>query len=271
LILAGSARALKLRGRALLQVYDEEELHQLRVTLRRIRSALEPMPTEKARRLRHDLGELARATNSARDWDTLVVCAREELSAGQFDELQSTLVAARAVARDKVYRALHSRHWKKTLRRWKKYSRRSAPDDRDLSGALPNPEKTLVRSRRAVNKALSSDDEKHWHKLRIAIKALRYSLENRLELEPDVTAEQLVAACKRLQTGLGKWHDTVVHRRLLPQLVDDSDHPGQKLAGTTLLNTLDSKGQQCLQEIRLELQSAGGFNDLVEQALKPSP
>lgn len=262
---------MKQRRRALLLAYDDEELHQLRVTLRRIRSALEPLPTKKARRLRRDLGKLARATNSARDWDTLVACARDELAAGQFEQLQPALVAARAVARDKVYRALHSRQWKKTIRRWRKYARKSVPDDRERGSSRPALEKTLRRSSRAVSEALASDDEQHWHRLRIAIKAVRYSLDSLPESERNTGTEQLVAACKRLQTGLGNWHDTVVHRRLLQQLVDNSENPAQKQAGTALLDSLDRKGRQCLQDVRLELQSPGGFNELLEATLKARP
>ena len=64
-------RRLKKRRLALLERYDEEELHQLRITLRRMRAQLKGAEQSRLQQLRRDLGTLADTTNAARDWDTL--------------------------------------------------------------------------------------------------------------------------------------------------------------------------------------------------------
>ncbi len=80
-------RRLKKQRRGLLERYDEEDLHQLRITLRRMRGRLEGTGDEQLCQLRKDLGALADTTNPARDWDTLALCARARLKKKQFESL----------------------------------------------------------------------------------------------------------------------------------------------------------------------------------------
>ena len=257
--LAQSSKALKQQRHSLLANYDDEELHQLRVNLRRIRSALESIPTKKARRLRRDLGSLARATNNARDWDTLVDYARSKLTTGQFGELQPALGARQATARDEVYQLLGSRQWKTVLRRWKKYSKKADFGRPGRPGNGRGLKKVIARSDRAIRKALAKDDDKHWHQLRIAIKKLRYTLERVLESRQGSgtgQVEQVVALCKSLQTELGDWHDTVVHQQLLDELFASAPYqPGSdaEQAASLLLDALALKRRQCLTNINAEL------------------
>ena len=71
---------LEKRRRALLERYDEEDLHQLRITPRRMRARLKGAEQSRLQQLRKDLGTLADTTNAARDWDTLDAHARSLLS-----------------------------------------------------------------------------------------------------------------------------------------------------------------------------------------------
>jgi len=268
--LAKSAKLLKQQRRALLATYDEEELHQLRVTLRRIRSALESIPTPKARRLRRDLGRLAHATNAARDWDTLVACARSELTTSQLGVLEPGLCARRSAARDEVYQLLGSRRWKTVVRRWKKYSKKADFEGQGRAGTGPGLEKIVKRSNRAIRRALAKDDDKHWHQLRIAIKRLRYTLETMPEISQGSRAGQTVALCKRLQTELGDWHDTVVHQRLLDEFVDRAGHEAGSEADealSQLLDTLALRRRRCLDNIKAELSCHTGGHDLTSGEL----
>ncbi len=268
--LAQSAQVLKQQRRALLAAYDDEELHQLRVTLRRIRSALESMPTPKARRLRRDLGRLAHATNAARDWDTLVAYARSELTASQFGVLEPGLCARWSAARDQVYQLLGSRRWKTVVRRWKKYSKKADFGGQGRAGTGPGLEKIIKRSNRAIRRALAKDDDKHWHQLRIAIKRLRYTLETMPEISQGARAGQTVALCKRLQTELGDWHDTVVHQRLLDEFVDSAGHEAGSEVDEALSHLLDAlalKRRECLDNIKAELRSSADGRALPSAAL----
>ena len=268
--LAQSSKALKKQRRSLLAKYDDEELHQLRVNLRRVRSALESTPEKKARRLRRDLGRLARATNSARDWDTLVACARRALTAAQFGELEPGLDARQAAARGQVYRMLGSRRWKTVVRRWKDYSNKAGIQRQPLADTRQGLEKVVKRSNRAIRKALVKDDDKHWHQLRIAIKKLRYTLEHMGERGQGPGTAQLIARCKHLQTELGDWHDTVVHRQLLEELFEGAGYEAgsaAQAAASALLDALALKRQQCLSNIKAELRASSGDQSLASAEL----
>ena len=268
--LARSSKALKKQRRSLLAKYDDEELHQLRVNLRRIRSALESLSTKKARRLRRDLGKLARATNSARDWDTLVACARSELTAGQFGELEPRLGARQAAARDEVYQLLGSRQWRTVVKRWQEYAKKADFERRPRPDTRQGLEKVVKRSDHAIRKALAKDDDKHWHRLRIAIKKLRYTLESMRGIGQGSGAGQIVARCKRLQTELGDWHDTVVHQQLLDELFENADYEAgsaAQAAASALLAALAVRRQQCLSNIKAELRASSGDHGLALAAL----
>jgi CHAD domain-containing protein len=216
-----SAALLKAQRRSLLAAYDEEELHQLRITLRRIRSALEPLASKKARKLRRDLGKLARATNSARDWDTLLTSAEHELAPAQFSALRPWLLAGQADSRIGVRRVLQSRNWKRGLKRWKKYSRRPEMRKRNAASVRGDLRQVLQECANAICKSMSTDDARHWHRLRISAKALRYTLERQGEAGRPASTAGLVDSCKRLQTELGNWHDSLIHGELLASAAGD--------------------------------------------------
>jgi CHAD domain-containing protein len=263
-----SAALLKAQRRSLLAAYDEEELHQLRITLRRIRSALEPLTSKKARKLRRDLGKLARATNPARDWDTLLASAEQELTPAQFSALRPWLQARQADTRDAVRRALGSPDWKSVLKRWRNYSRRPEVRRRNACSARGDLRQALLECASATRKAMAKDDARYWHRLRISIKALRYTLESQGKSSLSSSTAGMIDSCKRLQTDLGGWHDTVVHRELLTSAgavtgVDD-------MASAALQNALTQKGKRCLERTKQEIQS-GKIGALagVADSLKP--
>jgi CHAD domain-containing protein len=259
--LQASADRLEALRSALLAGYSDEGLHQLRVTLRRMRSFLRGRPGGKARDLRQQLGALACATNSARDWDTLAAGAGGLLRPEQHRALQALLQDCRETAHAQVYRMLHSHQWLATLRGWQAFVQATGvePDSRDIApGDLGNK---LQRAAAAGHKALARDDDRSWHKLRIAIKELRYHLDtfnlDTLAHRPrhPVTAG-LLDECKTLQALLGDWHDTVIHRQLLDGLAGqgllEPATPAGK-AATAMLQALVAKGRQSLEQVRHRL------------------
>jgi CHAD domain-containing protein len=108
------------------------------------------------------------------------------------------------------------------------------------------------RLAKASRKALARGADKDWHKLRIATKELRYTLDERLQtVGGDGRLEHRIAWCEQLQESLGNWHDCVVERGLLEELLyklgRNSDHPGLSVIGM-LLNRVDAREQACLGE-----------------------
>jgi CHAD domain-containing protein len=247
------SRRLKVMRRTLLLSYEDEALHQLRVGLRRIRSLLQLQPGGKARRLRRDLGALADATGAARDWDTLAIYARNRLSPDQFSQLHPRLDARRAVAHRQVERMLRSKKWSTTTKRWKKYARQTKFASSSPSYTGGGLSQAIYRASSAGHRALSRDDDRIWHKLRIAIKELRYELENTTKNKRRPEAAETLVVCERLQDDLGDWHDTVVHRRLLCELGDSAGRGGSVRATSalqTLAQLIDQDSLDSLEQIK---------------------
>jgi CHAD domain-containing protein len=259
---------LKALRSSLLASYADEDLHQLRVTLRRMRSVLRDIQTGEARELRRELGALARATNSARDWDTLISSARDQLKPEQFRELQALLHARRETARAQVYRRLHSKEWLATIKCWETYVGKTSVEA-DCPAIAPRElKKSLQRTTAAGRKAMSRDDDRSWHKLRIAIKELRYTLDALAHKPQETSTARLLDQCKSLQAQLGDWHDTVVHRQLLDELANQgvfgTATPTSK-AASALHRVFAIKGQRSLEQVKLRLLQ--GDLDLAADAL----
>lgn len=251
-----SATRLQALRTAVLEAYVDEDLHQLRITLRRLRSNLRDARGKNARRLRRQLGALARATNSARDWDTLVTSAQTQLRPEQFRALQPALQASREKAHVAVYRMFHSRDWLAAIAELSSHSEQSGSAT-GLKAITPGElKKRLKRARESSQKAITHDKDKHWHRLRIAIKELRYALDTRANLSQNAAMAELVEHCKSLQGLLGDWHDTVVHRHLLTQLCEgvplDPEKPAGK-AANALRQVLALRGRECLSQVRRTL------------------
>jgi CHAD domain-containing protein len=251
------ARRLKKRRHSLLHDYHHEDLHQLRITLRRIRSLLKQVPGRKARQLRRDLGQLASTTNAARDWDTLAIYAQDKLTQEQFSQLQPRLEERQAVTHQRVRKMLRSKKWSAAAKQWKEFTR-----DEDLGSNSPSYTRDKLsrvsqRAASAGRRALSRGDDKSWHKLRIAIKELRYTLDNLPKHSRDPETVKTLAWCKRSQEDLGAWHDTVVHRQLSNALADSREPPADinaVNAMNTLCQIIEQEGHDCLERVRSTLE-----------------
>ncbi len=217
------SRRLKSKRRALLLDYNDEDLHKLRITLRRIRSILKQHTDDEAARLRRELGRMADATNDARDWDTFYTRLRKTTKRTQFRHIQPFAEARRSRSHRRVRHMLRSKKWSRAVREWKQYARDANFESLHPSREPQDMGRGEQRLATAARRALSHDDDKSWHKLRIAVKELRYQLESATGDSPQPGSQAMLQQCKRLQAELGDWHDTVVHRGLLRALTADLD------------------------------------------------
>lgn len=252
-------RQLKARRRALLQNYGEEDLHKLRVGLRRIRSLLKRRPGGKARRLRRELGILAGTTNPARDWDTLVMHAERLLAQEQFNCLQPSLAQRQAVAHEQVLAMLRSKQWSRAVKAWKKYASRADLGSKKPSDREGNIMRLLHHADKARRRALERGDDRSWHKLRIAIKELRYRLQALPKRSRTPRNDAMLAYCKRLQEDLGTWHDAVVHQQLLHDLRETQTGREQAAATDMLSRLIEQERQGSLDRMRLALDPSVGL------------
>jgi CHAD domain-containing protein len=172
-------------------------VHQLRVGLRRLRSALrvfrDILPEKRSKRLARRARRAMRKLGRARDWDVLAAwLAAQRAPSALLRQAQQERARARALAR-------------------------SAVADLDLGRIEPrsaalDPAAVLGRLERKARRQTARDARER-HKLRIRVKRLRYASECFGRRRPDLEA---------LQEVLGELNDIAVARRLLRKLGADA-------------------------------------------------
>lgn len=208
---------------ALLHAYAPEALYTFRVNSRRIRSILKHMKSHRSRSHRKAWGGFAAVTNDARDWDVFLSTVQSLLDAGDYEvfrELNSDRVGS---AHDTVIEMLGTAHWSRYLVQWREFLAAVDEQSSDADGSRAALAAALKRVLEARKNALAVNDDYSWHRFRISVKELRY-VADALGDE-----DELVGACKKLQTLLGDWHDTVVQLNLLEELPADPVH--ERLTG----------------------------------------
>jgi triphosphatase len=181
---------------------DPEYLHQMRIGLRRARSALRAFAPilRRTKPLKKQLKRFRPVFGIARDWDVLLqkvdsaklqrrrAQARRKARAAS-PELQAFLLGA--------LKWLHSGPWRDQELTYKNLGRQ----------ALERLHAEALESR--------LDSEKRRHRLRIRLKRLRYACEFFVPCFPTSATRPYIRELERLQDILGELQDIVVGRRLL--------------------------------------------------------
>lgn len=231
--------------------YRPKDLHRLRIGIRRIRSLLKQVNDHKARHFRKAWGGFAAVTNQARDCDVFLKSARSMLSEAGFLELNSMFMPRVLASHQAVIEVLQSAQWQRHLAEWEQFQQQMSEHAIDTGQPSWSLEEALSKARRACRFALSAGDDRAWHKFRIALKNLRYTADACLR---DAACDQLlltevIAACKSLQSRLGRWHDSVVQLQMLSEyLPDDADRAVAWKSG--FADELEKKRQVLIAEIR---------------------
>jgi triphosphatase len=219
---------------------DPDSLHQMRVGLRRLRSAfglfaaVAPCPAA----LRTELEWLGATLGPARDWE---VCATDTLASvaaacpGQ-PELARLQKAAQAVARRRrqaAAEAVASVRFARlllSLGGWIQGARWRAPFAAVHQAALQAPlarfaTQALAQRRRKLKqrgKRLKEATPPARHRMRVAAKKVRYATEFFESLYPARRVRPAVAALTALQDALGRLNDAAVAGRLLQRFAAGS-------------------------------------------------
>ena len=256
------------RRTLLLERYDEEDLHQLRVNIRRLRGLLKGNSRPGVSELRREWGALARCTNAARDWDTLASYADTSLAPAVRPQLRPLIAEHCAFAHADVLAMLKSQEWSHAMQEWRKLADRNG-DNLFLAGpGFPDARQKATRVVRASLRAMTREDDASWHKFRVAIKDLRYTLDNQDLTGKKARAQAMptIQLCKRLQGSLGDWHDYVVHRTLLAQLADNPSVKGDdKLAAAlkSLQTANCRRDDHSLNQVKQLLQADGQLLEMM--------
>lgn len=241
---------------------DIEDLHQMRVAMRRSRSIMRLLrPWFRRRILRRHAGALRnvmRASGPVRDLDVL----REQLAALAADEpelTQRSLVALdqrRKRARGKLLFALYSKAWEEFLQDYGAFLVKAGAGAARRRGGGVRPRQVnhvlplLVQERltrvRAYGPLLHDADVETLHDLRIECKALRYAVSTFAQLlGPE--AREYVRELKRMQDLLGRMNDIAVAGDLLTRLTPALDFATAEFLtayGKSLLEESESLRQE---------------------------
>ncbi|SDB90092.1 CHAD domain-containing protein [Paraburkholderia lycopersici] len=205
---------------------DPENLHKLRVALRRLRTLLwawRPLLgcafVEPRRAL---LKRAAAAAGEARDWDIAIALLERADAESGSAFADERLAAARHAARERVRQTLSAIDLKHALRdmlhdanRELNTSAHRSPIRRLARERVKAARRTLGKRMRRAQEAKRSDYAP-WHEVRKGAKRLRYLLEF---FEPTLPRRESrgVKSLKKLQDRFGKLNDAVASEQLLAQ------------------------------------------------------
>lgn len=222
---------------------DPEELHQMRVSIRRMRAMLRSgrsfLDRDWSEPLRAELGWLGRSLGPVRDLDVLLMDLHDEAAEFADDEraaverLIAGLREEHSRARTEMLEALDSSRYRKLLVDLTEAIRDPLPtaeSDVDSRTALRGLIGTQYRKlRKDVRKATPDPADEQLHALRIRGKRLRYTAELGAELFGKRTTKLLKAA-KQFQDVLGRHQDAcVAEERVRGLLADLGDSAGDEV------------------------------------------
>jgi len=211
-----------------------EGVHQMRVAIRRLRSALRLfaawLPVRAAQTLSHELRWLGRELGRARDLDVFAGELRGPLAARQPEDpglaaLQTAAETARAEAYDAVRSALRSQRYTLLVLQLGRFAEGASPRRGQLA-TLRMPARRVVapllRKRalrmQKLGKRLDRLSTRELHRLRIRTKRLRYAIEG---VGPLFGAKEAARSARRLaglQDALGRLNDLARAETLLTEL-----------------------------------------------------
>jgi triphosphatase len=222
---------------------DPEGVHQMRVAIRRLRSALSVFgrlfaPDQRAR-LSGEAKTILSSLGPARDWDVFLSELLAPLSAARPDDagvarLAEAAQAARARGYGEARAAIRARsytrymlqlgHWIEACG-WRAQATERGADWLDRPTGEFAAHLLGKRQRKALKlgrhfEQLSAEER---HKVRIALKKLRYATEFFETLYAKKESKPYLAALKDLQDRLGHLNDVAVAERLIGTLVGDAD------------------------------------------------
>jgi CHAD domain-containing protein len=215
--------------------HDPEELHQLRVTARRLDATLglfkHDLPASLVRARKTAKG-LLRALGQTRDLDVQLAGLAEYCSElppeeqAALEPLKEHLTLERTRARARMVRVLDSeptRRWIETLEQASETvgTEDAAYATTDMAMVMPQRvRRRFRRLRKAVRRLRSDSSMEDYHRVRRRAKQLRYALESGAVVYGK-PADEMLKALRRLQNRLGVQQDAHIARNHLIALAAD--------------------------------------------------
>jgi triphosphatase len=226
LIVQSAADQIVANRCAVLETEDPAAAHQLRIGLRRLRSALRAFrplfDTPAAGELEEHARALSRTVGELRDADVLIdeifVPVADKLNGDAgVTELRQALLAHRTRARERVRSALTGQPWS-VLQLYLALWPRTIENAQELGAPVGKfARATLKRRWRKIADCGDRLDElsiEERHQMRKALKTLRYTAEFFTSLYPELRAHRFVQQIRSLQEVFGYLTDVVAAERL---------------------------------------------------------
>jgi len=238
-----------------LAAVDPEHLHQMRVALRRLRSAFEvfadAVPEEVASPLIDELRWLNRALVWARDWDVFIAATLKPAMSARprhrgLRALRAASESLAAEARSAAHRALESRRYYSLMRALRALSYDGDGRSAGTVRALPMRVRALAvisalyAKARKRGRKLSRLGVKDLQRLRNAVRRLRYGLLFLEPLLPEARARALAGTVEALQETLGGIKDCAVAKELMSIARAEAQGPQRKKARRILKKRVDA-------------------------------
>jgi triphosphatase len=214
---------------------DPEELHDMRVAMRRARSAIQvfrDVVPEEVRAFREELKHFAGILGEVRDLDVQIEQLQERAAEADEEDrapllkIVDVLGKRRAAARAPLLEALDSERYERfessfgeALRRGLDDAEGSPAGEPVLAAAPALLSRPYKKWRKAAKRIHEGSHPEEYHDLRKKGKRLRYALEFLSGLYEEKAASKLVKHLKVLQDGLGRHQDLIVSADFLEQVV----------------------------------------------------
>ncbi len=233
---------------------EAEAMHQLRVASRRLRASIQMFENilyaAQVRIYRRDLKWIARQAGAVRDCDIKTKLVRERVQkidpelAKSIDPIVQALELQRKAEHAALCESLNSKRYTALLAKLGAPSLRKASAQRKLGLVANEVLDPIVEDTLNRGKKLDKDfPARHFHKLRVRIKRLRYALEMLSTLGAKQHKKTL-ARLEALQDRLGEYNDTNVTAAWLMSYTDDHAMPARTvLAAGALIHSLGGRGK----------------------------
>ncbi len=226
-ILYQNLQNIKMYKEKILKAYDDEDLHQLRINIRKSRAILGMMGAVFSDKYLsyHDkqLSSIAKLTNKKRDLDVFIAAFDEHFSDEIHDELRYFY---HDISRQREGQEEHVKKFlqEKALTSYLKELESFLTDKQSHGKMAKEPiafflqervESILQHIMKKVKRYERERKEEHLHKVRISFKKLRYILESFERLFYKKNVKALLKRVKKLQNDLGLFNDLCVQHLFL--------------------------------------------------------
>jgi triphosphatase len=261
-ILAAAARQIEANREGVLRGEDPEAAHQLRVGLRRLRSALwalrPAIGSDPLRTFEQAARDLGQRVSPLRDADVIladIVAPVEALAPENsgFQELRDILVRDRERKRAEVRDALRGAEWARLQLYLTVWPRILADHPKLGRNARTQARKALNRAWRRVTRYGANLDRltlEERHEMRKALKKLRYQVEFFLPIADPRAASSFLEQLKALQDVFGYLNDVRLAHHLvdLPECQSSSSAAGRAIG--YVIGRHEAKAEQVWQRAR---------------------